>query len=110
MDRERTKLAADASGAKGGGDSPTMEAEDEMKVDWTNDDAGLHTAECVLGEGAAVHLLAEGLGEYGWDWQMWDPSGYCRMQYGVADTLEEAKALAEFALLSELVARRKRAA
>ena len=110
MDREWAKLADGPAQAGGGAGSPTMEAEDAMKVDWTNDDAGLHTAECALGAGAAVYLLAEGLGEYGWDWQMWDPSGYCRMQYGVADTLEEAKALAEFALVSELVARRRRAA
>lgn len=81
-----------------------------MKVDWTSDDTGFHTAECPLGAGVVVHLLAENLGEYGWDWQMWDPTGYCRMQYGVADTVCEAKALAEFALASELAARRRRAA
>lgn len=81
-----------------------------MKVNWTSDDEGFHTAECALGEDVAVHLLAERLGEHGWDWQMWDPTGYCRMQYGVADTLAEAKALAEFALVSEVLSRLKRAA
>ena len=81
-----------------------------MTVNWTSEDGVLHTAECVLGVGQAVHLLVESLGEHGWDWQVWNPNGRCRTHYGVADTLRAAKARAELALVSELTSRGKRAA
>jgi len=39
----------------------------------------------------------ESLGENGWDWHVWDMSRQVRQQYGLADTLTEAKRNAETA-------------
>jgi len=38
------------------------------------------------------------LGECGWDWHVWEQSGRGQQRYGLADTLDEAKAKAEGAL------------
>ena len=73
-----------------------------MTVNWTNEDADFHVAECDLGAGVVVQLLVESLGEHGWDWQMWDPSRCLRTGYGVADTLEEAKVQAELAVATAM--------
>lgn len=70
-----------------------------MTVNWTSESVGLHMAECRLGAGVVVHLLVERLGDFGWDWQVWDPAQCVRADCGVANTLETAKVRAELAVI-----------
>lgn len=88
-----------------------------MEVDWTRDGSGFHTAECAAGPGHGGRLLAEvhrGMQTEGrccWAWRVWSPAGGPRgMHAGMTDTLADAKAAAERALLSEVASRRERVA
>jgi len=72
-----------------------------MPVQWVMDESEVHHAEwplSVRGNVVVLHMRVESLGESGWDWNMWEPSGCVRQRYGLADTLDEAKAKAEGAL------------
>lgn len=79
-----------------------------MALDWIGDDGEVHFTRRTLGSKAMVHAVVESLGEAGWDWQVWDER-QVRQRYGLADTLEEAKAKAERAL-AEVVEELSRAA
>ncbi len=67
-------------------------------VDWLTNEGEMHCAERSLGLRGTLHLQVESLGEYGWDWHVWDQSGRGQQRYGLADTLDEAKAKVESAL------------
>ena len=69
-----------------------------MLVDWQTDEGEVHRAECTLGALGTLHLQVESLGECGWDWHVWERFGRGQQRYGLADTLDEAKAKAEGAL------------
>ena len=72
-----------------------------MLAHWVTDEGEAHHAEQQLnvrGSVVALHMQVESLGESGWDWNVWEPSGCVRQRYGLADTLDEAKARAEGAL------------
>lgn len=72
-----------------------------MLVQWVTDDGEVHHAEqrlSVPGNAAVLHMQVESLGESGWDWHVWEQSGRGQQRYGLADTLDEAKAKAEGAL------------
>ena len=66
-------------------------------VTWVLEDDGLHTDQRAFGIVGVLHLAAENLGESGWHWHVWDISRQVRQQYGLADTLTEAKRKAEAA-------------
>jgi len=70
-----------------------------MAMDWVSDEGEVYSAERWLGARGTIHLTVESLGETGWDWHIWDTAGGVQQRYGLADTLEEAKAKAERALL-----------
>ena len=72
--------------------------ESEVLVEWQTDEGEVHHAERPLGIRGVLHLQVESLGEYGWDWHVWERSGRGQQRYGLADTLDEAKARAEVAL------------
>lgn len=63
---------------------------------WASEDEELHTAVRPVGAGA-LHATVEGIGETGWDWHVWDPEGH-GLEYGLADTLDEALDKAEQAM------------
>ena len=68
---------------------------------WVTDDGEMHHAKWHLSVcvGLTVlHLQVGTLGENGWDWHVWAPYGCVRQRYGLAGTLNEAKAKAESAL------------
>jgi len=67
-------------------------------VDWLTDEGEMHSAERSLGLRGTLHMQVESLGECGWDWHVWERSGRGQQRYGLADTLDEAKAKAEGAL------------
>ena len=72
-----------------------------MLLQWVTDKDKVHHAELRLsarGNVVALHMQVETLGENGWDWNVWEQSGCVRQRYGLADTLDEAKAKAEGAL------------
>ena len=72
-----------------------------MLAQWVMDKGKVHYAEqqlSVRGNIVVLHLQVETLGESGWDWNVWEPSGYVRQRYGLTNTLDEAKARAEGAL------------
>ena len=69
-----------------------------MLIDWLTEEEEVHRAECVLGAQGTLHLQVESLGECGWDWHVWEQSNRGQQRYGLADTLDEAKAKAEGAL------------
>lgn len=71
-------------------------------VTWVLEEGDFHTGQRALGVAGTLHLAAESLGENGWDWHVWDMSRQVRQQYGLADTLAEAKRKAEIA--AELMA------
>jgi hypothetical protein len=71
--------------------------EDGAMVTWVLDDGDLHAVQRMLGMVGAPHLAVESLGENGWDRHVWDMSRQVRQQYGLADTLTEAKRKAEAA-------------
>ncbi len=73
-------------------------------VTWVLEEGDFHTGQRALGMAGALHLAAESLGESGWDWHVWDMSRKVRQQYGLADTLAEAKHKAEAA--AELMAQK----
>ena len=66
-------------------------------VTWELEDGSLHVGQRALGVAGVLHLTVESLGESGWDWHVWDMSRQARQQYGLADTLTEAKRKAEVA-------------
>ena len=69
-----------------------------MLYQWMTADDGVYCAErllCVDGGINMLRMQVTSLGESGWDWQVWDQAGHRRQQYGLADTLEEAKTKAE---------------
>ena len=49
-----------------------------------------------------LHLQVESLWEDGWDWHVWDSSGRLDPRYGLAVSLDAAKARAELALAGML--------
>ncbi len=72
-----------------------------MLAQWVTDEGEAHHAEQQLnvrGSVVVLHMQVESLGESGWDWNVWEASGCVRQRYGLADTLDEAKARAEGAL------------
>lgn len=69
-----------------------------MLVLWETDEGEVHHAVRTLGGRGALHLQVESLGEYGWDWHVWEQSGRGQQRYGLADDLPAAKAKAEAAL------------
>ncbi len=69
-----------------------------MLVLWETDEGEVHHAVRALGGRSALHLQVESLGEYGWDWHVWERSGCGQQRYGLADDLPAAKAKAEAAL------------
>ena len=71
-----------------------------MLVQWVTNEGEIHNAERVLrarGGFIVLYMQVESLGESGWDWHVWDMSRQVRQQYGLADTLAEAKRKAEAA-------------
>lgn len=72
--------------------------ESEVLIEWQTDEGEVHQAERPLGIRGVLHLRVESLGEYGWDWHIWDQAGRGQQRYGLADTLDEAKAKSEGAL------------
>lgn len=70
-----------------------------MVIVWISEDGEVYSAKRLMGAKGTLHLAVESLGETGWDWHVWDTAGCVRQHYGLADTLEEAKAKAERALL-----------
>ena len=75
-----------------------------MTLDWTSEYEELHHAHRALGKGNVLHMQVEGLWEDGWDWHVWDSSGQLDPRYGLADSMEAAKARAEGALDGMLAA------
>lgn len=71
-------------------------------VTWMLEEVDFHAGQRALGVAGALHVAVEGLGENGWDWHVWDMSRQVRQQYGLANTLAEAKRKAETA--AELMA------
>ena len=72
-----------------------------MLVQWVMDGGDVHDAEQatnVQGGVVTLRLRVENLGEAGWNWHVWDHPGRGQQQYGLTDTLAEAKAKAESAL------------
>ena len=69
-----------------------------MLVKWETEEGEVHHAERPLGGRHTLRLQVESLGEYGWDWHVWERSGRGQQRYGLADTLPEAKIRAEAAL------------
>jgi hypothetical protein len=72
-----------------------------MPVQWVTDEGEMHHAEwplSVRGKVVVLYMQVESLGESGWDWNMWELSGCVRQRYGLADTLDKAKAKVEGAL------------
>jgi len=59
------------------------------------DEDGLHYAARLLGARGTLHMQVDSLGESGWDWHVWEQLGRGQQRYGLADTLDEAKAKAE---------------
>ena len=69
---------------------------------WVMDKGEVHHAErqlTVHGNIVVLHMQIGSLGENGWDWNIWEQSGCTRQRYGLADTLDEAKAWAEGAVV-----------
>ena len=71
-------------------------------VTWMLEEVDFHAGQRALGVAGALHVAVESLGENGWDWHVWDLSRQVRQQYGLADTLAEAKRKAE--AVAELMA------
>ena len=72
-----------------------------MLAHWVTDDGEMHHAKWRLSTGGTmvvIHLQVESLGDYGWDWNVWESSGCVQQRYGLAGTLDEAKAKAESTL------------
>ena len=69
-----------------------------MLVEWEMEEGEVHHAERSLGGRHGLHVQVESLGEYGWDWHVWERSGRGQQRFGLADSLPEAKAKAEAAL------------
>jgi hypothetical protein len=69
-----------------------------MLVHWMMDGDGLHYAARLLGARGTLHMQVDSLGESGWDWHVWEQLDRGQQRYGLADTLDEAKAKAENAL------------
>ena len=67
-------------------------------VGWVCEHEDLHSAEIAMCWEGRLHLLVESLGDTGWDWHVWDRDGLAQERYGLADSLEDAKARAEAAL------------
>lgn len=67
-------------------------------VTWVLEEGDLQTGQRALGIVGVLHLAVESLGENGWSWHVWDMSRQVRQQYGLADTLTEAKHKAEAAV------------
>lgn len=67
-------------------------------IEWQTNEGEVHCAERSLGTKGMLRLQVESLDEYGWDWHVWERSGQGQQRYGLADTLDEAKAKAEGAL------------
>ena len=70
-------------------------------MDWATAEGEVHFAECPLFLCDTVVMLrvqVNSLGESGWDWHAWDQTGRDQQRYGLACTLNEAKAMAESAL------------
>ena len=80
-----------------------------MTVSWVTDEGELYTARTSLGPERVIHLAVESLGETGWDWHVWDGAVRGHQRYGLADTLEQAQAKAEGALV-EIAAQLSQAA
>ena len=80
-----------------------------MAVSWVTDEGELHTAQSSIGSERVIHLAVESLGETGWDWHVWDGAVRGHQRYGLADTLDQAKAKAE-AALAEIAAQLSQAA
>ena len=77
---------------------------DEAPFDWTCEHEELYHTRWRLGGGDVLHVQVESLWEHGWDWHVWDSSGRLDPRYGLADSLEAAKARAEMALDGMLAA------
>lgn len=69
-----------------------------MFAEWREAHNELHHARWSLGSGRVIGLQVESLLECGWDWHVWDSAGMLDPRYGLADTVEAAKAQAEVAL------------
>ncbi len=65
-----------------------------MELHWVCETGDMHSAERCFGQRKALRALVQGLGGIQWDWQVWDEEGRMPQRYGVADTLDEAKACA----------------
>lgn len=86
--------------------APGIGAMIDARIDWASEDGELHTAVVQLPRaGTVLHAAVESMDETGWDWHVWDPDGHGQ-QYGLADTLEEARFRAERAM--EALARQLR--
>lgn len=71
---------------------------EKVVLHWKSEMTEFHTAEMPVRDGI-LYLTAESLGEAGWDWRVWDERQRAPQRYGLGDTLEEAKARAERALI-----------
>ena len=77
---------------------------DTMTFEWTREHEELHHTRWRLGGGDVLHMQVESLWEHGWDWHVWDSSGWLDPRYGLAASLDAAKACAELALAGMLAA------
>lgn len=69
-----------------------------MRIIWVDETAGFHSARLSLGWPGTVHLTVESLDRGGWDWNVWEASRWGEQYYGLASTINEAKAKAEWVL------------
>ena len=67
-------------------------------VGWTEGNARLQCATVQFGHRLVVHLVVEELGKTGWDWHVWVQAGWTWARYGLAETAENAREQAEWAL------------
>ena len=77
---------------------------DGTTLDWTREHQELHHTRWRLGGGDVLHMQVESLWEDGWDWHVWDSSSQLDPRYGLAASLDAAKARAELALTGMLAA------
>lgn len=75
---------------------------DETTFEWTQEHEEVHHARRGLVTGTVLHMQVESLWEHGWDWHVWDSSGRRDPRYGLAASLDMAKARAEVALAGML--------
>lgn len=71
---------------------PTVDAHPAtVRLNWVSEDEEAYFAQHVLGRRGSLRLVVERLGETQWDWHVWDATGRLRPDFGVTDSLDQAK-------------------